>query len=51
MKNGKKPTVAQSKMITAAGFHHLGWLIVKDTPTTMVILNRETGEIREIAKT
>lgn len=40
MKNGKKPTVAQRKYITNKGLNAENWLVVKDTPTEMVLIHR-----------
>jgi hypothetical protein len=61
MKNGKAPTISQSRMIRV--FFGLGpeppedekgkpseWLVVKDTPAMMEIVQRETGKTREIRK-
>lgn len=50
MKHGKKPTVRQAELITAAGYDRRMWLVVKDMPHSMVIVNRETGEIEVIDK-
>ena len=50
MKHGKKPTVRQAEMITAAGHDHRMWLVVKDMPHSMVIVNRDNGVIEVIDK-
>lgn len=51
MKNGKKPTVAQSKLMTQWGLDYTNWLVVKDTPEQMVIVHRLADkEMRTIPK-
>lgn len=40
MKHGKKPTVAQRKLIKANGMNAENWLVVKDTPEEMVLVHR-----------
>ena len=40
MKNGKKPTLAQKKMLKENGMVPENWLIVKDTPVEMVVVSR-----------
>lgn len=50
MKHGKKPTVAQRKVISAWGLNWENWLVVKDTPEGMVIVHRYSGKVREIRK-
>lgn len=40
MKNGKRPTVAQKKFITAHGLNCEEWLVVKDTPELMELTHR-----------
>lgn len=50
MKHGKKPTVAQRKVISAWSLNWENWLVVKDTPEVMVIAHRYSGEVREIRK-
>ena len=40
MKNGKKPTHEQRKTIQRWGLDPLDWLVVKDTPTEMVLVHR-----------
>ncbi len=47
MKNGKKPTLAQKKLLKANGMVPENWLIVKDTPEFMEIVSRmELKKIR-----
>lgn len=50
MKHGKKPTVAQRKVISAWRLNWENWLVVKDTPEGMVIVHRYSGKAREIRK-
>lgn len=40
MKNGKRPTLAQKKLLKAKGMVPENWLIVKDTPEFMEIVSR-----------
>lgn len=50
MKNGKNPTVRQKKLLTQWHLNYENWLIVKDTPTEMEIVHRNTGQRRTISK-
>lgn len=48
MKHGKKPTKAQKIILKE---HHLNpdnWLIVKNTPTEMLVVHRYTNATRSI---
>ena len=40
MKHGKKPTVAQRKLIAGRGLYPAVWLVVKDTPDKMELVHR-----------
>lgn len=40
MKHGKKPTVAQMKLMVKWKLDPTMWLVVKDTPTQMVCVHR-----------
>ena len=40
MKNGKKPTFSQRKIIQQFGLNPVDWLVVKDTPTEMGLVHR-----------
>lgn len=40
MKHGKKPTVAQCKLMAKWGLNYENWLVVKDTPERMVVVHR-----------
>ncbi len=50
MKHGKNPTVKQKKQLQVMKVNPDNWLISKDTPETMVIIHRVTGESRTIRK-
>lgn len=50
MKNGKTATRAQRKLLLENGFDPLAWLVVKDTPREMVLVNREKQDTVTIAK-
>lgn len=51
MKHGKRPTVAQCKLMQAFHLNPQNWLVVKDTPETMTIVFRHSDkEIRELPK-
>ena len=40
MKHGKKPTVNQRKLIQSKRLNPENWLVVKDTPSEMVLVHR-----------
>jgi len=40
MKHGKKPTAAQRKLIQKWNLDPANWLVVKDTPSEMVLIHR-----------
>ena len=40
MKHGKKPTVAQMKLMVKWRLNPENWLVVKDTSTEMVLVHR-----------
>lgn len=50
MKHGKNPTVAQCKLMEKHFLHPRDWLVVKDTPTEMVLLNRYSDSTKVISK-
>ena len=50
MKNGKRPTVRQKKLLTALHLNYENWLIVKDTPDILTVVHRVSGEQRTIDK-
>lgn len=45
MKNGKKPTVRQQKIIRYFGKIPENWLVVKRTTEEMVIVHKISGQI------
>lgn len=50
MKHGKKPTVAQRKVISVWRLNWENWMVVKDTPEGMIIVHRYSGKVMEIRK-
>lgn len=40
MKNGKRPTVRQKKLMEAWRLNPNDWLVVKDTPEAMTLVHR-----------
>ena len=50
MKNGKKPTYEQRKLIQGWGLDAHDWLVAKDTSTEMVLVHRHTNTSRTIPK-
>ena len=50
MKQGKKPTWNQRKVLEAWGLNPLDWLVSKDTPTEMVLIHRYTSTTKTIHK-
>jgi hypothetical protein len=41
MKNGKRPTREQRKLIERCGMDAHDWFVIKDTPTEMQIIHRQ----------
>lgn len=50
MKHGVKPTYVQRKLIQHVGLDSYEWLVVKDTPTELVLVNRKTDQTKVIPK-
>lgn len=51
MKNGKKPTYEQRKLIQGARLDAHDWLVVKDTSTELVLVHRYSEKtVRTINK-
>ena len=46
MKNGKKPTYEQRKLIQHFGLNTMEWLVVKDTSTEMVLVHRHSDKTK-----
>ena len=44
MKNGKKPTVNQCKLMKQWNLDPTNWLVVKDTPDEMVVVHRHSDK-------
>lgn len=44
MKHGKRPTVAQKKLMQQWGLNAADWLVVKDTPGEMVVVHRHSDK-------
>lgn len=47
MKHGKKPTVAQKKLMVKWRLDPTMWLVVKDTPVRMEIVHRLSDKTRK----
>lgn len=50
MKNGKKPTVKQRRLMCALGLNAENWLVERDTPEEMVVVHRHSDKTRTIPK-
>ena len=48
MKHGKKPTVAQRRMMEKHGLGSGMWLVVKDTPQRMELVHRWSDRTRRV---
>lgn len=48
MKNGKKPTVRQCKLMQRWKLNPADWLVVKDTPEQMALVHRYSDKTRKI---
>jgi hypothetical protein len=48
MKHGKKPTVAQRKLIASKNLDPAMWLVVKDMPDKMVLVHRYSDRTTRI---
>jgi hypothetical protein len=48
MKNAKKLTRQQKKFLSSKGYEVSCYLVVKNTPDCLVILNKETGQTEEV---
>jgi hypothetical protein len=51
MKNGKRPTLNQKKLIKAAGLNPADWLVVKNLSDRLHVVHRDTGNERSILVT
>ena len=48
MKHGKRPTVAQCKLMQRWGMDPSNWLVVKDTSTEMVLVHRHSDHTTKV---
>lgn len=49
MKNGKRPTLKQKKMLKLSRLNPENWLVVKNEPEKITIMHRHTGKTRTLA--
>lgn len=50
MKQGKKPTLAQRRIMEQEGLASRDWLVTKDTVGFMAVVHREQGTTKKIDK-
>lgn len=50
MKNGKTPTYSQRKILMRNDLDAHEWLVVKNTSTELVIVNRNDGCVKVVMK-
>lgn len=50
MKQPKKPTLAQKKIITGYGLRWPNWMVVEENEDTLTIFNKISKKIRKIKK-
>jgi hypothetical protein len=48
LKNPKKPTVAQRKLMQKWGLRSADWFVTKDTPEQMVLVHRHSDKTTKI---
>ena len=48
MKHGKKPTVAQRKLISSKGLDPTVWFVTKDTPKHMELVHRYSDRTKRV---
>lgn len=48
MKHGRKPTREQRKLMQKWGMDPVSWLVVKDTPTEMVLVHRHGDSTKKV---
>lgn len=51
MRDGKRPTVRQKKMMTKLGLNYENWLVRRDNDKEFVVVNRFTGTEKRYLKT
>jgi hypothetical protein len=49
MKNGKRPNRSQKEVIRSSGLYPENWLIIKNLPNKLHLVNRESGKAKIIA--
>lgn len=50
MRDGKRPTVRQKKMMTKLGLNYENWLVRRDNDKEFMIVHRQTGTERRLVK-
>ncbi|NJJ37856.1 DUF6906 family protein [Paenibacillus apii] len=50
MKQGKRPTRRQKSEIKAAGLNVENWLVERDTPDSLIVINRHSGKTRKFRR-
>lgn len=48
MKNGKKPTRQQRKLMEKWKLDTRAWLVIKDTPTAMELVHRDSDKTKRV---
>ncbi len=48
MKHGHKPTVKQCKLMQKWGLNPADWLVVKDLPDQMIVVNRYSDKTTKV---
>ncbi len=48
MKNGKNPTLKQKIILKEARLNPDNWLVVKNLPSQMELVNRDTGRLKRL---
>lgn len=48
MKNGKKPTRQQMKIMLSVGINPTHWLVSKNAAGYLTLVHRETGQTKEV---
>lgn len=48
--SGRKPTYEERKIINCAKLDTYKWLVQKNTPTFLQLINRESGEVKILEK-
>lgn len=48
MKHGKRPNVRQCKLMQKWGLNSADWLVVKDLPDEMIVVNRYSDKTTKV---